>query len=157
MVLPQNNQTKGIVTRNNRCKLIINEPTNNPILTLICGIPMISHLSKTHKPTIAVFTICLADMRQEGCVIKHTDHIVQLAQIRFATPIWLHSLHTNTRHWGLKSHSTVLAHMVTVIELSKPSLVHVSTPTSWAQYLPEAQLMHNRQIQAMRHPKRICH
>ena len=96
-------------------------------------------------------------MLQEGSVIKHTDHIVQLAQIRFASPIWLHSLHTNTRHWGLKSHSTVLAHMVMVIELSKPSLVHVSMPTSWAQYLPEAQLMHNRQIHAMRHPKRIHH
>ena len=48
-------------------------------------------------------------------------------------------------------------HMVTVIELSKPSLIHVSMPTSWAQYLPEAQLMHNRQIQAMQHPKHICH
>ena len=82
-------------------------------------------------------------MLQEGSVIKHADHIVQLAQIRLATPIWLHSLHTNTRHWGLKSHSTVLAHMVMVIELSKPSLIHVSMPASWAQYLPEAQLMHN--------------
>ena len=97
------------------------------------------------------------NMPQEGSVIKHTDHIVQLAQIRFATPIWLHNLHTNTRHRGLKSHSTVLAHMVMVIELSKLSLIHVSTPASWAQYLPEAQLMHNRQIQAMRHPKHIRH
>ena len=96
-------------------------------------------------------------MLQEGSVIKHTDHIVQLAQIRFANPIWLHSLHTNTRHRGLKSHYTVLVHMVTVIELSKPSLIHVSTPTSWAQYLLEAHLMHNRQIQVMQHPKRFHH
>ena len=97
------------------------------------------------------------DMLQEGSVIKHTDHIVQLAQIRFMTPVWLHSLHTNTRHRGLKSHLTVLTHMVTVIELSKPSLIHESMHTSWAQYLPKAQLMHNRQIQAIRHPKHIRH
>ena len=157
MVLPQNNRTKGIVTRNNRCKLIIDELTNNPISTLICGIPTVSHLSKTHKPTIAAFMLCLADMLQEGSVIKYTDHIVQLTQIRFTTPVGLHSLHTTTRHWGLKSHSTVLAHMVMVIELSKLSLVHVSTPTSWAQYLLEAQLMHNRQIQAIQYPKCIRH
>ena len=76
MVLPQNNQTKGIVTQNNRCKLVIDKLTNNPISTLIYGVPTVSHLSKTHKPTIAAFTLCLADMLQEGCVIKHTDHIV---------------------------------------------------------------------------------
>ena len=86
------------------------------------------------------------DMLQEGSVIKYADHIVQLAQTRLATPSWLHSLHTNTRYRGFKSHSTVLSHMVTVFELGKPSLIHVSTPASWAQYLPEAQLMHNRQI-----------
>ena len=82
---------------------------------------------------------------------------MQLAQIRFVTPIWLHSLHTNTRHRGLKSHYTVLVHMVTVIELSKPSLIHMYMPTSWAQYLLEAQLMHNKQIQAMQYPKHIHH
>ena len=82
---------------------------------------------------------------------------MQLAQIRFATPVGLHSLHTNTRHWRLEGHPTVLAHMAAVIELSKPSIIHVSMPTSWAQYLPEAQLMHNRQVQAMWHPKRIRH
>ena len=76
MVLPQNNRTKGIGTRNNRCKLVIDKLTNNPISTLICGIPTVSYLSKMRKPTIAAFTLCLADMLQEGSVIKHTDHIV---------------------------------------------------------------------------------
>ena len=148
---------QGIITQNNRYKLVIDKLSYNPISTLISGVATISQFSQMHKPTLTACLLCLTDMLQEGSVIKYSDHIMQLAQIRFVTHVWLHSLHTNTRHWGLKSHSTVLAHMVTVIELSKLSLIHMYTPISWAKYLPEAQLMHNRQIQAMRHPKRICH
>ena len=125
--------------------------------TLISGVATISQFSQMHKPTLTACLLCLTDMLQEGSVIKYSDHIMQLAQIRFVTHVWLHSLHTNTRHWGLKSHSTVLAHMVMVIEHSKPSLIHVSTPVSWPQYHPEVQLMHNRQIQAMGQPKCISH
>ena len=44
MVLPQYYQMQGIITQNNRYKLIIDKLAYNPISTLISGVATISHV-----------------------------------------------------------------------------------------------------------------
>ena len=49
---------QGIVTRNNRYKLIIDKLAYNPISTLLSVFSTISQFSQTHKPTLAACLLC---------------------------------------------------------------------------------------------------
>ena len=87
MVLPQYNQTQGIITQNNKYKAVINKLVYKPISTPVSGISTINQFSQVDKPTLTACLLCWMDMVQEGSVVKYADHIMQLAQIRFAAPI----------------------------------------------------------------------
>ena len=49
---------QGIITQNNKYKLIIDKLAYNPISTLISGVSTISQFSQTHKPTLAACLLC---------------------------------------------------------------------------------------------------
>ena len=49
---------QGIITQNNKYKLIIDKLAYNPISTLISGVSTISQFSQMHKPTLIAYLFC---------------------------------------------------------------------------------------------------